>query len=49
LIASENRVLRKIIGPMRDEVMGVEETQSQGAFWYVLLTNYYLGDQIKMN
>jgi hypothetical protein len=42
-------MLRKIIGPMRDKVMGLEETPSQGAFCYALLTNYYLGDQINMN
>jgi hypothetical protein len=30
--AFENRVLRKIIGPKRDEVRVAEETPSQGAF-----------------
>jgi len=32
LRAFENRVLRKIVGPKRDEVMVAEETPSQAAF-----------------
>jgi len=32
LRAFKNRVLRKIIGPKRDEVTVAEETPSQGAF-----------------
>jgi len=32
LRAFENRVLRKIIGPKRDEVTVAEETPSQGTF-----------------
>jgi hypothetical protein len=43
----ENRLLRKIFGPTRDKVMGLEGTAQEGASKYVLHTKYYPGDQTK--
>ena len=45
----ENRVLRKIFGPMRDKVMGEEKTAYSGALRCILLTKYHLAFQIKEN
>jgi hypothetical protein len=34
----ENRVLRKIFGPNRDEeTMGIEKTTERGTFYYIIL------------
>jgi hypothetical protein len=41
----ENRVLRRIFGPKRDEVTGVEKTTQQGVLYSVFLTKYNSGDQ----
>jgi len=43
----ENRLLRKICGPKRDKVMGLEGIAQEGASKYVLHTKYYPSDQIK--
>jgi hypothetical protein len=43
----ENRLLRKIFGPKRDKVSGLEGTAQEGASKYVLHKKYYPGDQIK--
>jgi hypothetical protein len=43
----ENKVLRRIFGPKRDEVTGVEKTAQQGALCSVLLTKYHLCNQVK--
>ena len=43
----ENKVLRRIFGPKRDQVTGVEKTTGQGALCSVLLTGYHSGDQVK--
>jgi hypothetical protein len=42
----ENEVLRRLFGPKRDEVMGVEKTTSRRASCSVLLTKYHLGDKV---
>jgi hypothetical protein len=44
----ENRVVRRIFGPKRDEVTG-KWRQLHNELNDVLLTKYYLGDQIKKN
>ena len=41
----ENRVLKRIFGPKRDEE--VEKTTQEGALCCVLLNKYYSSDQIK--
>jgi hypothetical protein len=43
----ENRLLRKIFGPKRDKVTGLEGIALEGSSKYVLHTKYYPGDQIK--
>ena len=45
----ENRVLRRIFGPKRDEVTGEWRKLHSEEFTDLLLTKYYLGDQIKKN
>ena len=46
----ENRVLRRIFGPTRDEVTGEwRKTTQWGASYSVLLTQYCAGDKIKKN
>jgi hypothetical protein len=47
LRVSENRVLRRIFGPMRDEVTG--EWRRREALCSVLLSKYHSGDKIKKN
>jgi hypothetical protein len=48
--ACENRVLRRIFGPKRDEVMEQWRKVAQwGASYFVLTTSYYQADQIKAN
>jgi hypothetical protein len=44
----KNRVLRRIFGPKRDKVTGVENYTYQGTFCSVLLTKYYSGYQEEM-
>jgi hypothetical protein len=43
----ENRVLRRIFGPKRDEVTGSGEHCVTSNFTIVLRTKYYSGDHIK--
>jgi hypothetical protein len=43
----ENRVLRRIFGPKRDEVTGNGENYIMRAEWSVLLTQYRAGDKIE--
>jgi hypothetical protein len=43
----QNWVLRRIFGPKREEVMGVEKTTQQGALCFVLLTTYHSSNQVK--
>jgi hypothetical protein len=43
----ENRVLRRIFGPKRDEVTGMEKTTQRGALCCVFITKYYSGDQVR--
>jgi hypothetical protein len=45
----ENRVLRRLIGPTRDEVTGLEKAAQRGAERYVLLTQYCAGGKIETN
>jgi hypothetical protein len=45
----ENKVLRSILGPKKEEVTGEWRTTERAALWSVLLTKYYSGDQIKKN
>jgi hypothetical protein len=40
----ENRVLRRILGPKRDEAMRVENTTKQEALWPLFLTRYHSSD-----
>jgi hypothetical protein len=44
-----NVVLRKILGPKREEVTGNLRTLHKEALWSVLLTKYYLGDLLEKN
>jgi hypothetical protein len=39
----ENKVLRRIFGPKKVEVTGVEKTTQEGALYSVLLTKYHSG------
>jgi hypothetical protein len=44
----ENKVLRRIFGPKRDEVTGEwKMLHNDGIYVLVFPTKYYLGDQIK--
>jgi hypothetical protein len=45
----ENRVLRRIFGPKRDEVMEEWRKLHSGRFIILLITRYYWADQIKEN
>ena len=41
----ENRVLRKLFGPKKDEMTGVENNMQQEALCFALLTKHHLSDQ----
>jgi hypothetical protein len=41
-----NRVLRRIFGPKRDEVTGERRRLHNQELYALLLTKYYLGDQV---
>jgi hypothetical protein len=43
----ENRVLRRIFGPKRDEVTGEWRRLHKRALCSVLLTKYHSGDEVK--
>jgi len=43
----ENRVLRKVFGPKKDEVTGKCRGLHNEVLWSVFLTNYYLVEQIR--
>ena len=45
----ENRVLRKIFGPKKDEITGEWRRTQRAALFSVLLTQHYSGDQIQKN
>jgi len=45
----ENRVLRRIFGPKRDEVTGEWRRLQNDELIDLLLTKYYSGDQIEKN
>jgi len=45
----KNRVLRKIFGPKRDKVMGVEKIHNEEFCDLLLLLTKYSHDQINMN
>ena len=43
----QNRVLRRIFWPKRNQVRGSGENYSMRSSWYVLLAHYCLGDNIE--
>jgi hypothetical protein len=45
----ENRLLRRIFGPMRDEVKGEWTRQHNEELYDILLTKYYSGVELKKN
>jgi hypothetical protein len=48
LIVFNNRMLKNIFGPKREGVTGDErKVPNEGLSWLILLSKYYLGDQIK--